>query len=209
MPSKRKGNDLVPVSTTCQSYEKIATWYDEHRSRDLFEKAWLDRAIQYLKPGASILDLGCGMGEPIARYFIEKEFELTGIDGSWKLIELAKKRLPKGKFIKGDMRGLKMAKRFDCVIAWNSFFHLIPDEQRAMFVTFSEHLNKEGVLLFTAGPQAGEIWSDNGGENLYHASLSPEEYQQLLKQYGFELIRYVADDPDCGDATVWLARKTV
>jgi len=74
------------------------------------------------------------------------------------------------------------------VIAWHSFFHLSQSDQRAMFKTFANHLNNGGILLFTAGPDAGEIWSDNGGENLYHASLSPDEYKALLKQHNFTLL---------------------
>lgn len=198
-----KDNDINKVA---QSYEKIADWYDAHRSRDLFEKPWLDRAISYLKPKAKILDLGCGMGQPIAEYFIKKEFEVTGVDSSWNLINMAERKLPKGNFIKGDMRGLKLSQKFDLVVAWHSFFHLSQSDQRAMFNTFADHLNNGGILLFTAGPDAGEIWSDNGGENLYHASLSSDEYKALLKQHNFTLLNYKISDPDCGDATVWLAR---
>src|SRR5689334_15606955 len=89
------------------SYEKIAHWYDKHRSRELFEKPYLDIAIANLKPGDNILDLGCGMGEPIGQYFIENGFALTGIDGSTVQIALAKKRYPQGKWVVADMRGLQ------------------------------------------------------------------------------------------------------
>lgn len=43
------------------TYEKIANWFDEHRSRELFEKPYLDQVIDLIKPGAKIFDLGCGM----------------------------------------------------------------------------------------------------------------------------------------------------
>lgn len=164
-----------------QSYDKISKWYDEHRSRDLFEKTWLDVTISYLTSGAKILDLGCGMGEPISRYFIEKGFCLTGVDGSKKLLDLAIQRFPQANFICADMREIKLNQKFDLIITWHSFFHLTQDNQRLMFRTFSDHLNIDGILLFTTGPAAGEIWSDNGGESLYHASLSPTEYKKTTK----------------------------
>ena len=75
-----------------------------------------------------------------------------------------------------------------------------------MFNIFVKHLRDDSILMFTTGPEAGEIWSDNGGENLYHASLSPDEYKQLLKEHGFELIDYKINDKDCNDHTIWLAR---
>lgn len=189
-----------------KTYEKIADWYDEHRSRDLFEKAWLDKAIALLRKDSKILDLGCGMGEPIGQYFIDAGFQVTGVDASTKMLEIAKSRCPKIRFVLSDMRTIKLDEKFDCIIAWHSFFHLSQDNQRAMFKTFASHLKINGVLLFTSGQEAGEIWGDNGGENLYHASLSPDEYKALLQQHGFVVIEYKISDPKCGDATIWLAR---
>jgi trans-aconitate methyltransferase len=187
-----------------KSYDKMFNWFDEHRSRDLFEQPYLDLAISYLKPKAKILDLGCGMGEPIGKYFIDKGYQLTGIDGSSKLIDLAKNRFPKGQFMVGDMREINLSEKFDLVIAWNSFFHLSKDDQRLMFKIFEEHLNSGGILMFTSGPSEGEVWSDNGGEMLYHASLSPEEYKKLLTEHHFELIKNALDDE--GGAYIWVAR---
>lgn len=104
---------MTKTPNVTQSYDKIIKWFDEHRSRDLFEKPYLDLAMSHLKPGAKILDLGCGMGEPIAKYFIDKGFQLTGVDGSTKMIDLAASRFPKATFIHGDMRELALDETFD------------------------------------------------------------------------------------------------
>jgi ubiquinone/menaquinone biosynthesis C-methylase UbiE len=48
-------------------YERHALDYDNDRSRFLQEKAWLDRFLSHIPSGGHILDVGCGMGEPIAR----------------------------------------------------------------------------------------------------------------------------------------------
>lgn len=93
------------------------------------------------------------------------------------------------------------------VIAWHSFFHLSGEDQRKMFKVFRDHMKKGAVLLFTSGAEEGEIWGNNGGENLYHASLSPQEYKILLKNHGFVLLEHKSEDPECGGATVWLVRK--
>lgn len=189
-----------------QSYDKMFKWYDEHRSRELFEKPYLDLAISYLKPDAKILDLGCGMGEPIGKYFINQGFDLTGIDGSAELINLAKSRFPKAKFRLEDMRTIDLKGKFDLIIAWHSFFHLSREGQRLMFKIFEVHLNTSGILMFTSGPKASEVWSNNGGEMLYHASLDLEEYKKLLLEHNFEIIKYAVEDVTCGGATVWVAR---
>ncbi|OYW79598.1 MAG: hypothetical protein B7Z27_05245, partial [Sphingobacteriia bacterium 32-37-4] len=191
---------MADKNNVYKDYEVIADWFDKHRSRDFFEKPYLDKVISYLKPDTTILDLGCGMGEPIAQYFIEQGFDLTGIDGSKNLIKLAQKRFPSATWIVDDMRKINLSldyvssftevaadkktttgtQKFDCVIVWHSLFHLPADDQRKMFKIFADHLNQQGMLLFTSGHEAGEVWSNNGGENLYHASLSAEEYEKLL-----------------------------
>jgi ubiquinone/menaquinone biosynthesis C-methylase UbiE len=186
--------------------KKIADWMDEHRSRELFEKPYLDRVIAYLKPGATLLDLGCGTGEPIGQYFIDAGFQVTGIDRSKKILEIAKSCCPNTRFILSDMRTINLNEKFDCIIAWHSFFHLSQNDQRAMFKTSHRITNPVVFLLFTSGSEKGEVWGDNGGENLYHASLSPNEYKQLLKLHGFVLVEHKISNPECGEATIWLAK---
>ena len=104
------------------------------------------------------------------------------------------------------MRHLALSQKFDCILVWHSSIHLSADDQRKMFAVFANHLNHNGMLLFTSGHEAGEIWSDNGGENLYHASLSADEYERLLKQHGFELLLHNMQDKSCGGATVWMVQ---
>lgn len=194
-------------NTVQETYEKIADWMDQQRSRELFEKLYLDQAISYLKPKSQVLDLGCGTGEPIGQYFADSGFQVTGIDASTKMLAIAKKRCPKITFIQADMRKINLGKKFDCIIAWHSFFHLSPADQRSMFQIFTTHLNNQGILLFTSGPDAGEVWSNNGGEQLYHASLSTAEYKEFLEKYGFLVLAHKVEDPKCNGATIWLAQK--
>lgn len=40
-----------------------------------------------------------------------------------------------------------------------------------------------------------------------HASLSGGDYRALLSANGFATVAHVAEDPDCGRHTVWLARR--
>lgn len=190
----------------CDSYEKIVGWFDEHRSKDLMEKEYLDLIIQSIPAHGTILDLGCGTGEPLAKFFIERGYQVTGIDDCQKMIDLCQKRFPNRNFFVKDMRGLNLNKKFDAIMAWDSFFHLSQADQRSMFPIFEAHTKPGSILVFTAGPQEGEVWSNNGGENLYHTSLSTKEYNQLLQQYHFEVIIHKIEDPNCGDHTVWVAK---
>ena len=155
----------------------------------------------------SVLDLGCGTGEPIAQFFINKDFKVTGVDGSKKMIALCKKRFPSEPWIVSDMRNINLNQKFDVVLAWHSFFHLDHDSQRKMFKIFESHIKPDGILAFTSGENKDEIWSDNGGQMLYHASLSTKEYEKLLSENSFKVLLHKMRDPACGDATCWVAQK--
>ncbi len=188
-------------------YERRAREFDTSRSRALFERAWLERFAALLPAKATVLDLGCGHGEPIAAWLIAQGHSITGVDTAPTLLALCRQRFPDHDWIEGDMRGLTLDRRFNGLVAWDSFFHLTYDDQRAMFETFRRHAAPDAALMFTSGPAHGEAIGDHAGEALYHASLSPEEYRALLSAAGFDVVSHTANDADCAGHTVWLARR--
>lgn len=76
-----------------------------------------------------------------------------------------------------------------------------------MFKIFEAHIKPGGILAFTSGEEDGEVWSDNGGQELYHASLSTKEYNQLLEDASFKVLTHKVRDPECGEATIWVAQQ--
>jgi SAM-dependent methyltransferase len=102
-------------------YERHARAWDKERWRTLFEKPWLDRFLELVPRGGSILDIGCGSGEPIARYFIEAGYDLTGADASPTMTGLCKSRFPNAEWVAADMGTLSLGRRFDGILAWGCF----------------------------------------------------------------------------------------
>jgi SAM-dependent methyltransferase len=188
-------------------YQIHAVDWDCERVRSLFEKPWLDRMLTLLPLKRSILDLGCGSGEPIARYFIDQGCEMTGVDSSSSLVEMCRGRFPGQDWLVSDMRTLSLDRRFDGILAWNSFFHLCPDDQRRMFPIFGRHAAHRAALMFTSGPSHGESTGTYKGERLYHASLDGDEYRSLLDRNGFDVVSHVVEDTNSGDHTIWLAQN--
>ncbi|RMF59190.1 MAG: class I SAM-dependent methyltransferase [Calditrichaeota bacterium] len=192
---------------TIQIYDRHAHAYDQHRSRKFFEKKWLDKFIASLPPQGRVLDVGCGAGEPIAKYLLQCGFQLTGVDASSKMLEISRSRFPTATWIKMDMRELNLETKFDGIIAWDSFFHLKPQEQREVLILFAKHLSSQGSLLLTVGNEFGETTGYVEGEPVYHSSLSPEEYKTILKTIGFKKIEIVLEDESCDFHSLLLARK--
>lgn len=188
---------------------KAHAWMAEReRHASLFEKPWLDKFRALLPPAASILDIGCGSGQPIAQYFIENGHDVTGVDSSPAMIDVCRTRFPEQHWIVADMRQLSLQRRFAGILAWDSFFHLAHEDQRRMFALFAQHALPGAALMFTSGPAHGEAIGHFEGEPLYHASLAPDEYRALLDRNGFRVVAHAAEDPTCGGRTIWLAQLT-
>jgi len=189
-------------------YEKYAiAWDQDRQSNDWNDKVWHDRFIGRLDAAAEVLDLGCGAGRPVAQHMVEKGLRVTGIDSSPTMISLCRDRLPHQKWIVGDMRRLALGRCFDGILAWDSFFHLNHDDQRRMFAVFAQHATTGTVLMFNTGPQHGKAIGEYRGEPLYHASLSPDEYEALTARFGFRVLEHAANDPRAGGRTVWLCQR--
>ncbi|TCH97429.1 class I SAM-dependent methyltransferase [Roseococcus sp. SYP-B2431] len=188
-------------------YERHAAAFDRRRGKNLFERAWLDRFAALIPPGGEVLDLGCGSGEPIARHLEQSGLRVTGVDSSPSMIELCRTRFPGRDWHVADMRGLALGRRFDGILAWDSFFHLDQEDQRRIFPRFRDHAAAGAALMYTSGPAHGVALGRFEGETLFHASLDPVEYQALLDQNGFRVVAHRAEDPGCNGHTVWLAQR--
>lgn len=186
-------------------YIKHAYEWSVIRRKNFREKYWIKRFLTLIPAKGDILDVGCGAGDPVGGYIIGRGYTLTGVDSSAPLIDLCKNKYPLHKWLERDMRTLSLNKKFDGIVVWDSFFHLSRDEQRNMFHIFKTHSHEGTILIFTSGNHDGEVVGRFLDDDLYHSSLSPEEYRNLLLTNGFKILDHVQDDPCC-ERTVWMAQ---
>jgi len=97
----------------------------------------------------TILDLGCGTGKHDA-LLAEKNYQLTGVDISENMIDIAKNENKKLDLKVGDVRNVNFKKKFDAVI---SLFHVasyltINEDFENYLKTAFKHLNPGGVFIF-------------------------------------------------------------
>jgi len=189
-------------------YERHAhAWDADRRKASWNDKPWHDRFVATLPNGGTVLDLGCGSGAPVALNMAGYGLDVTGIDTSPSLISLCRERMPDHRWFVGDMRFPPLRDRFNGVLAWDSFFHLKPEDQRRMFRVFAEHCSSRAILMFNAGAAAGEAIGNYNGDPLYHASLDPAEYAKLLDRSGFDIVAHAVEDRESGGRTAWLAQS--
>jgi len=196
-----------PEDSVIGVYQRHGATWAGLRGERLSEGSWLDRFCALIPSGGPVLDIGCGSGVPLARELIRRGFDVTGIDATPTMLELFRRNLPGTPAHLADMRELALGRRFAGLLAWDSFFHLSPEDQRPMFARFQAHAEPGAALMFTSGDVEGSAMGTLEGEVLYHGSLGSQEYRELSDAAGFEVIAHVLQDPMCGGRTVWLARQ--
>jgi SAM-dependent methyltransferase len=115
------------------------------------ESNYIISLIKKYNPEAkSILDLGCGTGRH-AELFSNKGFIVLGVDQSKYMLNEAMNRKNNNlDFIEGDVRFLKLDKKFDVVTA---LFHVLSyqitnKDVESLIRTAYNHLNKNGLFIF-------------------------------------------------------------
>lgn len=169
------------------SYNQIADEWEKSRSYSFLSKVIIDFAVK-IKPNGNILDIGCGTGYPIAAYFSQKGFSVTGIDFSELLLQKAiSLQLTNAQFYLTDFFDFNPTEIYDGIVAFDSFFHFPYSSQRLIYARVAKWLQPGGYLLFTHGLKSGEIKTDMFGKTFYYSSLDKNEVQQLLDSSGFEI----------------------
>jgi 2-polyprenyl-3-methyl-5-hydroxy-6-metoxy-1,4-benzoquinol methylase len=97
---------------------------------------------------AKILDMGVGTGETTTPLY-RLGYDITGIDLSYKMMEIAKEKMPMASFIQGEfseaLRELKS--KYDYVIFSYSIHHLSYGNQIMLLESLREHLNDNGIII--------------------------------------------------------------
>lgn len=120
-------------------------------------------ADQYGNP---ILELCCGTGR-IAVPLAEKGWQITGIDSSESMLEVAKRKSSKVNWLKADVRNFEIEDKFSLIIfPLNSICHLLTIEDLELcFQCVKKHLKPEGrfivdIFNFYTKASLEDLWDD-------------------------------------------------
>jgi SAM-dependent methyltransferase len=130
-------------STLREIYNGFADIYESNRGAfDISDILNSFYTLIEIKKG-TLLDLGCGAGEPVARHFVDNSWLVTGVDFSERMLELASIYVPEMKTIRGDIMEIEFeANQFDAITATYSLFHIPASTHADMFKNFINGLNQ-------------------------------------------------------------------
>ncbi|MTH16756.1 class I SAM-dependent methyltransferase [Flavobacterium sp. LC2016-01] len=179
---------MEKASVNKKSYNKIVTEWAKIRNNSSVNKPIIDFS-QKIKPNGNILDIGCGTGNPIAKYFSENYHSVIGIDFSEKMIEIAKSQeIKNAQFIVSDFFDFETDKKFDGIIAWDSLFHFPKKRQEEIYSKVYNLLLPNGYFLFTHGKEKDDEHTDQMfGEPFYYSCLSRDNVLRIMTDLGFRL----------------------
>jgi len=195
-------------------YDDLARiWGGDFTLHDWGQKELAEFAELVKKNGGRVLDCGCGSGVQSKELF-DRGLEIVGMDLSPKMIYEAKKRVPKAKFVVGDMTKMNFAKgSFGGVYARASLLH-VPKKLVPRVLKSINKILKNGGILYLAlkeGKGEGEVVDERFGKKVrrFFSFFSQQEVLDLLKESGFELLKK-SKRQRAKNSTLWLqflARK--
>lgn len=130
---------------TINTYNNIAEQY----TKDFFDNeddiVFVDKFVEYLN-GTIVLDMGCGPGN-LTKELVRHNCNVTGIDLSEKMIEIAKQKVPSAKFEIQDIRKTNYDnKTFDGLFVSRALIHIKNEEIQNTLQEFYRILKSNGTL---------------------------------------------------------------
>lgn len=172
---------------------------------------WLEALQSHLPTRASVLDLGCGCGIPVARSLIEAGHEVTGIDISDVQIQRARRLVPAATFVRADAMTLDLPHAsFDAVICLYALIHMPLEQQPDLIKRIATWLLPSGWLLITTGWEAWTGTEDDwlgGTAPMWWSHTDAPTYRSWLQKAGLDIAsQEFVPEGDSGHALFW-ARK--
>jgi len=145
-----------------------------------------------IKEGSKVLDVACGTGV-LFDFYKERKAEVTGIDISDKMIEVAKKNYPDANLLVADGEAYQSPELLDAVVIYNAFPHFSNPE--ILIENLMGQLKKNGRFTIAHGLSRERINSihHDGAIHVSNGLMEIDELQKLVSPYA-DVIVMISDD---------------
>ena len=182
-------------SANLQIYNRqdVADYYATMEDLTPCEKSLFD---EFIKPGASVLDLGVGGGRTTP-YLSSRASRYIGVDYSAEMVNRCQKKFPDLEFFLTDASDLHVldSSSFDAVVfTYNGIDYVIPDEARhRCFAECSRVLKPSGILMFSShNPRAIFVQPGWNRDHVRQVAKTAAGQNRLRSEAIFHLLNVVA-----------------
>jgi SAM-dependent methyltransferase len=154
---------------------------------------WAAELAGLLRPGARVVDLGCGAGIPATRELASHGLQVLGVDFSAVQLRRARQLVPAARLVQADMATLQLRPASaDAVVAFYSLIHVPLTDQQALFPRIRGWLRPGGYFLAIvgAGPWTGtapylgaDMFWDHAGTAAYLRWLRAARLMPVWDRY--------------------------
>lgn len=179
-------------------YEEVASIYIAGRGTrprvgDAIGAATVRAWARAFPPGATVLDLGSGPGEPSTRILQEGGLATYAVDASSAMVAAFRQRFPAVPIEHNTVEASRFFDRtFDGALAWGLLFLLPPAAQALVIQKVASALVPGGRFLFTA-PREPLEWLD-AMTGRRSESLGAQTYERLLRDAGLSWLASAVDE---------------
>jgi SAM-dependent methyltransferase len=179
-----------------ETYNQIAEdWHKDHQKDDWWVEG-TNKFISLLKPKALVLDVGCGSGTK-SKYFVERGFQLVGIDFSEKMIEIAKREVSEARFVVSDLADVsKINDIFDGIFIQAVLLHIPKSQVLQNLSDLMKKLNGSGYLYIAVKEKrTGNVEEEIKVESDYgytyerfFSYFTKDEIESYMHEIGCEVV---------------------
>jgi SAM-dependent methyltransferase len=144
----RRGYDTISLAYRGDDGQAAAT-----SAEDLSRyTGWVAELAALLRPGARVVDLGCGAGIPATRELAGHGLQVIGVDFSAVQLRRARRLVPAARLIQADMTALQLRPASaDAVVSLYALIHVPLADQQALFPRIRDWLRPGGYFLAIVG----------------------------------------------------------
>ncbi|GGJ88915.1 methyltransferase [Streptomyces camponoticapitis] len=192
------------IRDTRAGYNAIAADYAElnksEPEADPLGRAMLGTFAEYVRADGAgpVVEIGSGPGH-MSAHMRTLGLDVSGIDLSPVMVEMARRSYPELRFEEGSMTDLALPDgSLAGLVAWYSIIHIVPEELPHVFAQFHRVLAPGGRLLlaFQVGDEPRHYDEAFGHRvNLDFRRLSPDRITELLARAGFHVAARLVREP--------------
>lgn len=178
------------LSGVAAAFDRIGEAYDAAFGDREAQRGWGRELLTRLPAGGRVLGHGCGSGSPTAVQLAEAGLEVVGVDESERMLELARLRVPSGRFERRDLRALgPELGSFDAVASFFALLMLPCADIPLVLAGLAARLRTGGLLAL--GMVAGDLDSaeiDFLGVPIAVSAYPTDELVALVTGAGFDVL---------------------
>lgn len=159
--------------------------------KEMYNVPGLNKFLKHLPSQSSILDLGCGGGQD-SLYMAKKEHNITGIDITAEIINIAKKKAkhPNTSFKKSSIESFSSKQKFDGIWFSKVFKFISIKKSPAVIKKIYSLLKPGGILYITATPSDKRKDYEYELRGSTRKMITRKTFEELLRKNGFRIVHF-------------------